>query len=122
MKTKIITITAAILLLSGCATNKNLYEWGNYEETLFVYFHEPEVKDQMLTNYLAFIEKAQAGSAKKVAPGLFAEAGTFMLEKNDVESALRFYQLEHKTWPESRSMMEIMISNLEARRAQAAAQ
>lgn len=110
-------ITLALLtsfLISGCATNKNLYQWGNYEETLFAYFHEPDVKEEMLEYYFEFIAEAQTGK-KPVAPGLFAEAGTFMLEKGNTPAALRFYELERAAWPESSALMTTLITNIKAR-------
>ncbi|CUA87366.1 DUF4810 domain-containing protein [Pseudidiomarina woesei] len=115
MKLKLIGCVIAALLLAGCATNNNLYQWGNYEDTLFAHFHEPEVKEEMLASYIAFLEKSQNKSKKKVAPGLFAEAGTFMLEKGDATAAVRFYELERSLWPESEPLMTMLIQNLKAR-------
>ena len=115
MKLKLIGCVCAAALLAGCVTNNHLYQWGNYEETLFAHFHEPEVKEEMLTAYMAFLEKAQTKKTKKVAPGLFAEAGTFMLEKGDTKAAIRFYELELSVWPESEPLMSMLIHNLNAR-------
>jgi hypothetical protein len=115
MKLKLLGCVCAAALLAGCATNNHLYQWGNYEDTLFAHFHEPEVKEEMLTAYMAFLEKAPTKNTKKVAPGLFAEAGTFMLEKGDTKAAIRFYELELSVWPESEPLMSMLIRNLNAR-------
>lgn len=113
MKFKSVIFILLALSLAGCATNRNLYQWGNYEETMFVYFHEPAVKQEMLENYIEFIESSQS-NPKKLAPGLFAEAGTFMLDQGDRQAALRFYELEHASWPESRVLMAMLIQTLKA--------
>ncbi|WP_157981063.1 DUF4810 domain-containing protein [Pseudidiomarina insulisalsae] len=117
MEFRKLTVALSLLVLSGCATNNHLYQWGNYEETLFTYFHEPEVKEEMLGYYFEFVNEAQ-GKKKPLAPGLFAEAGTFMLERGDVTAALRFYELEYATWPESRILMGTLITNIKARQTQ----
>ena len=114
-KIKIILPLVFTGLLSACATtDNNLYSWGTYEETLFVNYHEPAVKEEMLDNYLAFVRKHHAGT-KRLAPGLFAEAGTFMLERNDPQAAIEFYELERQNWPESEPLMTTLITNLKAR-------
>ena len=120
MNNKLLGALVGAALLSGCATNNQLYQWGDYEETLFVYFHEPEVRDAMLANYYVFVNNAATGTSKNkkpLAPGLFAEAGTFMLEQGDSDAAIRFYQLEANTWPESRHLMNTLIKNLQAQKA-----
>ena len=115
MTHKLLGALVGAALLSGCVANNELYQWGDYEETLFVYFHEPDVRDEMLTNYYAFINTAATTTNKKqLAPGLFAEAGTFMLEAGDIDAAIRFYQLEADRWPESRHLMNTLITNLRA--------
>ncbi|MDF0748604.1 DUF4810 domain-containing protein [Marinobacter sp. 71-i] len=101
-------------LLAGCASNQGLYEWGQYQETLFVVYQEPALKEEALKNYVAFVETGGTPQ-HPIAPGLFAEAGTFMLEQGDVDSALKFYKMEYEAWPESRPMLSMLIKNLEAR-------
>jgi len=110
-KTLVLALMSA-LFLAGCATgNKSLYDWGQYEQTLFVVYHEPEYKDQALENYLAFVRQYEGQS--RLAPGLYAEAGTFLLEQGDVNGAIGFYKMEYERWPESRPMLGILIENLE---------
>ncbi len=112
MNKPVLSIVLAALMMSGCATgNKSLYDWGQYEQTLFVVYHEPEYKEQALNDYLAFVREYEANS--RLAPGLFAEAGTFLLEQGDVDGAIGFYKLEYERWPESRPMLGILIENLE---------
>ena len=112
MNKSLVLMLLSALLLAGCATgNKTLYDWGQYEQTLFVVYHEPEYKDQALENYLAFVRQYEGQS--RLAPGLYAEAGTFLLEQGDVNGAIGFYKMEYERWPESRPMLGILIENLE---------
>ncbi|SOB74748.1 hypothetical protein SAMN04488490_0276 [Marinobacter sp. LV10R510-11A] len=112
MNKRLIPIALVVLLMTGCATgNKQLYDWGGYEQTLFVVYHEPEYKEQALNNYLTFVREHNGQST--LAPGLYAEAGTFLLEQGDVSGAVDFYKMEYERWPESRPMLGILIENLE---------
>ena len=112
MTKRTLIMLAVAALLSGCVTNTNLYDWGDYEETLFVFYHEPAYKEGALQNYLTFLEQHQG--PKLLAPGLYAEAGTFMLEEGNIEQAIQYYRLESEQWPESRPLMSVLIDNLEA--------
>jgi len=113
MNKRLIPVALVFLLATGCATgNKQLYDWGDYEQTLFVVYHEPEYKEQALNNYLTFVR--EHNGQETLAPGLYAEAGTFLLEQGDVNGAVDFYKMEYERWPESRPMLGILIENLEA--------
>lgn len=112
----ILTLALTALLTTGCATDTSLYNWGKYEQALFINYHEPEYKEQAIQQYISFINEQQSSNKTKLlAPGLFAEAGTFMLEQGDYKNALAFYKMEYDTWPESRPMLGALIKNLEAR-------
>lgn len=113
-KLNLLAAAGVIMMLSGCASNNGLYQWGNYEEALFVNYHEPAVKEEMLNNYLAFVREYEP-SKQAIAPGLYAEAGTFMLKRGKAEEAIAFYELERKHWPESEELMNTLINNLKER-------
>lgn len=113
MNKKLLVSSALILSLTGCATQSGLYNWGNYEQDLFNYYHEAGTQEEVATNHIEFVSKIdQRGETP--APGLLAEAGTFYLLAGDEGSAVKFYQMEFDTWPESRPMMGILIENLES--------
>ena len=38
---RLIGIGASLLLLCGCATTHQRYDWGNYESSLYVYYKNP---------------------------------------------------------------------------------
>ncbi len=112
-KTIIISIT--LVMLAGCqATPKSLYTWGNYEDALFANFHEPEAREAELTEYLAFIQSTPKHDLR-FGPGLYAEAGTFMLHQGNIPQAIHFYQLEANNWPASKTLMDTLVKNLKAR-------
>ncbi len=109
---KLSLLIGASIILSSCVTT-GLYEWGNYEDDLFDYYHEPSNKTQVAEDLVNHLEK-QVAKGQQPAPGLFAEAGTFYLLEGDTETAITFYNREADYWPESRPMMLQLIKNLEA--------
>ncbi|RUO38002.1 DUF4810 domain-containing protein [Aliidiomarina taiwanensis] len=116
---RIIILACSLLLIAGCQSTPNTYyAWGNYEDALFANYHEPEAREEELTKYLNFLESTPRNNLR-FGPGLFAEAGTFMLERGDVGRAIQFYELESANWPESKPLMETLITNLKARNMQA---
>lgn len=113
MKKKLLVGMGFLALLSACAGPQTMYNWGHYEQTLFIHYHDPSLKKEALENYIAFVEEG-GEPERPLAPGLYAEAGTFMLEEGDLTSAIHFYKMEYDAWPESRPMLSILIENLEA--------
>lgn len=111
---KSVWIVVLAVALSACAGPNTMYSWGQYEETLFIHYHDPALKEEALGKYIRFIESGGTPE-HPVAPGLFAEAGTFMLEQGNIESAIKYYQMEYDAWPESRPMLGVLIKNLEER-------
>lgn len=107
----VIAAISLAMLLSACVNTNTMYDWGRYEETLFINYHELASKEKALREYIAFID-AGGSPDHPIAPGLFAEAGTFMLEKGDLANAIKYYQLEYEAWPESRPMLSVLIKNL----------
>jgi hypothetical protein len=99
-------------MLSGCAST-SLYTWGTYEDDLFKYFHDPAQKELAVEHHLDLVQKLTAAD-QVVAPGLYAEAGTFAFLEGDKATAVKFYALEAELWPESRPLMTVLINNLEA--------
>jgi len=99
----------------GCQTAPtSLYAWGNYESALFANFHEPAIREAELAKYLTFIQSTPKYE-QKFGPGLYAEAGTFMLQQGNVEQAILFYELEANHWSASLPLMSTLILNLKAR-------
>lgn len=105
-------LALACALLSGCQTNKLMYDWGPYEATLFTSFHEPALKAEMQAKFLTFLEQSERRD-RRIAPGLFADAGTFLYERGDLEGAVRFYEMEANQWPQSQHLMTTLITSIQ---------
>lgn len=99
-------------ILCSCVTMQQ-YDWGSYEEDLLHYYEDPEQKAELAENLEKLITKLEA-KGQTPPPGLYAELGTLYLENHHTETAIQFYQKEHDAWPESRPLMQRLITNLEA--------
>lgn len=121
MKVRILTLRAAAasfaLLLGGCAAPR-LYQWGGYDSQLSKAYKNPETTEafrQSLQAHVAAMEQ----SRQKVAPGLYAELGTLYFQVGDRDRALALYTKERDAWPESKGLMDALISNITRQKAPA---
>ena len=94
----------AINLLFSCSTSKNLYYWGNYENTFYQKVNKPgdETLDNHIIEIRSIIKKSNKNNVKyKVGPGIYAELGYYMLSKGNKEEANKYFEKEISLFPES---------------------
>lgn len=103
-----------LVLMTGCATNQNLYQWGGYDAALYSTYKSPETVLELQTKLETHIA-AMAQANQKVAPGLYAELGSIYLQAGKTDEAIAQYSKERELWPESRTLMDSMIKTLESR-------
>jgi hypothetical protein len=103
------------VILAGCATSRDAYDWGKYDEMLYQSYKDVSKTENLrvgIETHIAALEQ----SNRKVAPGLYAELGTLYLEAGDSDRAISLYAKERDAWPESKGLMDVMIASLERRR------
>lgn len=108
-----------VMILGGCVA-PSLYHWGGYDQALYAGYKDPAKMEALrleLESNIAELEK----NKQKVAPGLYAELGTLYLQSGSSSKAITMYTHERDTWPESKTLMDSLIQNLE-RRQQARAE
>jgi len=99
-----------MVLTAGCAANKDLYYWGDYEQLIQNAYIKPGSADTgtQIEKLTADIQKA-AATGKKVPPGIYAHLGfLYALEGKDSQSKAAFKQ-EMDLYPESRTLIEGML-------------
>lgn len=103
----------ALFLLTGCAQNK--YNWNGYDKGLYEAYKDP---NQVVALQIKLQETIDAIEKEKqtVPPGLYAELGTLYLQEGDIEKAKKYYAKERDAWPESKTLMNVLIKNLENRK------
>ena len=98
----------ATLLMAGCQTSQGLYHWGEYESGLYSYYSDPAQQTTLSEQLLQAIETGGG----RVAPGMYAEYATLLLQQGKTEEAVVYYRKEKERWPESEHLMDAMINNL----------
>jgi hypothetical protein len=111
---KIFPIALLCVLMTGCATRTGLYQWGGYDAMLYQSYKNPEKAVEFRQGLELHITKMEA-SNQKVAPGLYAELGTLYLQTGDNTKAVSMYKKERDAWPESRGLMDSLITNVAKR-------
>jgi len=107
-------LLAALLALSGCASNSGrLYAWGDYDDTLYAHYKNPQDHEKYLERLKQIVDEAEATGGGKVPPGLYADYGYALFEAGNNAEALSYFQKEKATWPESTVLMNKMIRNVE---------
>ncbi|MDC9582017.1 DUF4810 domain-containing protein [Xenorhabdus sp. PR6a] len=99
------------LLLVGCVqAPKSLYEWGNYQSTLYQYYQQDKTGPQeQLQALQKVIEQARAKD-KPVPPGLHAQMGLLYSKTGNIEDAFQQFETEKKLFPESAHYMDFLLS------------
>jgi len=115
MKKIILMILISSALISGCATQKPMYEYSNYSESFYGMKKEggAETSDEWKTTLEDIISKSNA-SITRVPPGVYANLGYLYLKMNNNEQAIFYFEEEKKIYPESIKFMDNLISKAKA--------
>ena len=108
------SVLSVSVLLTGCQTSQGLYNWGNYEGSLYEHYKNPGEQEVFAGKMLESIEKA----GTKVPPGMYAEYGTLLLQNGKTDEAVVYFEKEKALWPESQHLMDTMINALSSGKEQ----
>lgn len=107
---RIVPLLAAglsLAFLSGCATPPK-YNWGNYDGSLYGYYKDPTRLETHVTE-MENIIRASEQAHTRVAPGIHAEYGYFLMQNGKNSLAVVQFEKEKASWPESTQLMSSMI-------------
>ena len=115
MKKVLISVLAVFaFLMSGCAGQKPMYEYGNYSET---YYQLKQNGDTETTGkWKAALEdsiKESNEQGLRTPPGINANLGYLYLKVNDADKAISFFNVEKTLYPESTVFMNKLIKKAE---------
>jgi hypothetical protein len=105
---RLIGIGASLLLLCGCATTHQRYDWGNYESSLYVYYKNPASAPRFVQSLQDLIATANK-TGRPVAPGIYAEYGYLLMQEGKSQDAIAAFRQEEDHWPESKAFMDQMM-------------
>jgi hypothetical protein len=108
-RTAVLAILLAATFLGGCAS-PGLYQWGNYDQLLYQSYKNPETVIAFRKGLEVQVTQLEA-TKQKVPPGVYAEIGTLYFQSGDRISAVNYYKKERDAWPESKGLMDALISN-----------
>lgn len=102
------------LVLTGCASPKSTFYWGDYEELVYEMYMEPGNADSttQIAKLTADIEKAEAEHAV-IAPGVHAHLGYMYALEGNVAAAKSEFTIEKTLFPESATLIDGMLQRLE---------
>jgi hypothetical protein len=102
------------LIVMSCATQKTLYNWGNYQEASYQYMKTNTEQDleKLLERYQYLIDNQKKGRMV-VPPGIYAVYGFLLVKKGRVEEGLKLMKMEVALYPESAVFVERIIKRIE---------
>lgn len=107
---KWVPIIGAALMLSACASNNSLYEWGSYQPALISYKKTADKAafEEELRKSIAYGEESG-----RVPPGMYAELGYLLYEEGNAAEAEEFFAKERSAFPESATLMDKLITGMQ---------
>ncbi|MDR1155091.1 MAG: DUF4810 domain-containing protein [Bacteroidales bacterium] len=102
------------LMAISCAPQKNLYNWGGYQEASYQYMKSNTDKDleKLLERYQYLIDN-QKGGRMAVPPGIYADYGFLLVKQGKVEEGIKLMKMEVALYPESAVFVERIIKRIE---------
>lgn len=113
---RILVVLSVSVLFSGCAltqiSDSNLY-WGSYSKTLYELKKNPssETRATHMEELNSIITESNERNLK-VPPGLYAELGMYLLNDGKKAKANEYFNLELKTYPESKTMISQILKKI----------
>ena len=113
MKNLIMIFIFLTLIASSCTQKKTIFYWGDYSNTLYDYKKTPN--DENLNKHIEAIQDIIDKSNEKnikVPPGVYCEYGYILAKEGKKDEAIKYFELEGNTYPESAAFIKKMIANL----------
>jgi hypothetical protein len=101
-------IATFVVILSGCATTHQKYDWGKYDASLYAYYKDPTKLEELSVSLAEVINNADSEHTT-IPPGIYAEYGYLQLEAGQNQKAVDSFRQEAAHWPESKVFMDQMI-------------
>jgi hypothetical protein len=112
----ILVACLSALLGAGCATNRGLYDWGDYEDATSAQLleHDPGAAQAIYERTLTEIQQRNG----RVPPGLFADYGFLLYTRGDYSGALQNFEREKQLFPEAAPLMDKLCARVRQRQGE----
>jgi hypothetical protein len=112
---RFLCLLIAIVVLGGCVTTSTLYNWNAYNNRSYGYLkNADEMSLDALLEVYELIVNNPTGTRNVPPPGVMADYGYFLIQKNEVDKGRELLQKEMATYPESRPFIERILKMLES--------
>jgi hypothetical protein len=121
MNNKLLVLSAilASVILSGCATNNKLYDYGDYTEAYYDSKKEPTEENVIAwKEELESIRNDSMEDKNRVPPGISANLGYLSLQQQNYAKAIEYFSYEKSIYPESAMFMKRLIQKAEKLQSQ----
>lgn len=104
-------VVLALAATSSCVSDKSLYSWGHYEDSVYRVCHGADTFDlakdvQLLSQE---IDRAHA-EGRRVAPGIHAHLGYLYYVSGNTGAAIEHFIAEKQLYPESATFIDGMLA------------
>ncbi len=101
-------------LLASCATNKQLYKWGHYENSIYdMYVRPGKISIEDEKNRLEVQIEETVGTGEFVPPGLHAHLAYLYFSLGDHATGMAHLQTEKRKFPESTHFIDGIIKRMQ---------
>lgn len=104
-------------LMVGCASKKETFYWGEYEDILYEMYTSPGSADvpKQISVLSDDLSKAEA-KGMQIAPGVHAHLGYMFALSGNISEAKSAFAAEKENFPESAIMVDGMLNRLEGQK------
>lgn len=105
---KLLGVFFCLLVISGCATTPEMYNWGDYESQVYARFSTNANPEQQIE---AMEKTLQTNKNNKPAPpGFHAHLGLLYGEAGRINDMREQFAIEKKLFPESTAFMDFLLT------------
>lgn len=106
----LISLLTGILLLSGCAAQKTLYNWDQYQPAVYSYLQEGDLGLDIQVEAMEENIETAASKDQALPPGFHAHLGMLYAQQGHDDLALEQLELEQELFPESSTFITLLLS------------
>ncbi len=109
----LLPLLLALALAAGCTKKATLYEWGSYEDQVYLMYNSGgavPVEEQI--EALEADYQVARSENKPVPPGYHAHLGYLYYQAGKLDQSLQSFKTEKELFPESTQYMDLLISRL----------
>ncbi|MGB1907534.1 MAG: DUF4810 domain-containing protein [Spongiibacter sp.] len=111
---KIVLVATLAIVCTACATQNEMYYWGDYEELIYDMYIKPgeAPPDLQIQKLTEDIQRAQ-DNGKRVPPGLYGHLGYMYTIVGNLPQAATAFSQEKALYPESAVLIDGFLARMQ---------